>query len=340
MIVRREFIEAPDNRAEAAAILAKPEYIGVDAEVIRRTLDGRLKVSPDGKVRESSRYLLVGREGAARPDPVQDNPGKPDNWFTTNGDIFAVGTSKLEPFEPRSPDGSRSYPRTERSQGRRRVESLLRARRQRRDSPVGERRGSLRRPRRRSADRASSASRRKGRPSSSGTFASANCHERCDSRARTWRVARPRLAAMAIPREDSGCPMPRRSVGCDCRSPTSIARCASTRTCSGCASSIRTSVEASLAAAATIGRSCTWWSAPGRIRSRGAPSSACTTSPSCCPTARARTTCAPSLEHRHPRRRRRPSRQRGVLPHRTRTGSASRCTPTGRGRRGDASGAS
>ena len=66
-----EFIETPDNRAEAAAILAKPEYIGVDAEVIRRTLDGRLKVSPDGKVRESSRYLLVGREGAARPDPVQ-----------------------------------------------------------------------------------------------------------------------------------------------------------------------------------------------------------------------------------------------------------------------------
>jgi NitT/TauT family transport system ATP-binding protein len=66
-----EFIETPAHRAEAAAILAKPEHIGVDAEVIRRTLDGRLKVSPDGKVRESSRYLLVGREGAARPDPIQ-----------------------------------------------------------------------------------------------------------------------------------------------------------------------------------------------------------------------------------------------------------------------------
>lgn len=66
-----EFIERPDNRTEAAHILAKPEYIGVDAEVIRRTLDGRLKVSPDGSMRESSRYLLVGREGAARPDPVQ-----------------------------------------------------------------------------------------------------------------------------------------------------------------------------------------------------------------------------------------------------------------------------
>jgi NitT/TauT family transport system ATP-binding protein len=66
-----QFIETPDNRAEAAAILAKPEFLNVDAEVIRRTLDGRLKVSPDGKVRENARYLLVGREGAARPDPVQ-----------------------------------------------------------------------------------------------------------------------------------------------------------------------------------------------------------------------------------------------------------------------------
>jgi two-component system, oxyanion-binding sensor len=66
-----QFIEQPENRAEAAGILAKPEYIGVDAEVILRTLGGRLKISPDGAIRESSRYLLVGREGAARPDPAQ-----------------------------------------------------------------------------------------------------------------------------------------------------------------------------------------------------------------------------------------------------------------------------
>ncbi|MEA2830355.1 MAG: two-component system, oxyanion-binding sensor [Bradyrhizobium sp.] len=66
-----EFIEQPQNRAEAAHILAQPERIGVEAEVIRRTLDGRLKISPDGTMRESGRYLLVGREGAARPDPVQ-----------------------------------------------------------------------------------------------------------------------------------------------------------------------------------------------------------------------------------------------------------------------------
>jgi len=66
-----EFIEQPQNRAEAARILAQPERIGVDADVIQRTLDGRLKISPDGTMRESNRYLLVGREGAPRPDPVQ-----------------------------------------------------------------------------------------------------------------------------------------------------------------------------------------------------------------------------------------------------------------------------
>jgi two-component system, oxyanion-binding sensor len=66
-----EFIEQPQNRAEAARILSAPERIGVDADVIQRTLDGRLKISPDGTMRESSRYLLVGRQGAARPDPAQ-----------------------------------------------------------------------------------------------------------------------------------------------------------------------------------------------------------------------------------------------------------------------------
>jgi NitT/TauT family transport system ATP-binding protein len=66
-----EFIEQPQNRAEAARILSAPERIGVDAEVIQRTLDGRLKISPDGSLRESGRYLLIGREGAARPDPAQ-----------------------------------------------------------------------------------------------------------------------------------------------------------------------------------------------------------------------------------------------------------------------------
>jgi NitT/TauT family transport system ATP-binding protein len=59
------------NRIDVAGILAVPNRIDVASEVIGRTLSGRLKVAPDGTVRSDSRYLLVGREGAARPDPVQ-----------------------------------------------------------------------------------------------------------------------------------------------------------------------------------------------------------------------------------------------------------------------------
>jgi two-component system, oxyanion-binding sensor len=65
------FIEQPDNHAEVARLLAAPERLGVSAEVIQRTLAGRLKIAPDGTIRESNRYLLIGREGAERPDPRQ-----------------------------------------------------------------------------------------------------------------------------------------------------------------------------------------------------------------------------------------------------------------------------
>jgi two-component system, oxyanion-binding sensor len=59
------------DRAETARILAHPERIGVDADVILRSLNGRLRISSDGTMRESSRFLLIGREEANRPDPVQ-----------------------------------------------------------------------------------------------------------------------------------------------------------------------------------------------------------------------------------------------------------------------------
>jgi hypothetical protein len=36
---------------------------------------------------------------------------KQATWFTTHGDVFPVGKTKMKPFEPRSPDGSRSFPR-------------------------------------------------------------------------------------------------------------------------------------------------------------------------------------------------------------------------------------
>jgi ABC-type nitrate/sulfonate/bicarbonate transport system substrate-binding protein len=66
-----EFTEAPDNRNEVARILARPEYIGVDAGVILRTLEGRLKIAADGTIRESECYMLLAREDASLPDPIQ-----------------------------------------------------------------------------------------------------------------------------------------------------------------------------------------------------------------------------------------------------------------------------
>src|ERR1700683_4590889 len=44
-----EFIE--HNRAETAHILAQPQRVGVDADIIPRTLDGPLKVAPAGTIR-------------------------------------------------------------------------------------------------------------------------------------------------------------------------------------------------------------------------------------------------------------------------------------------------
>jgi NitT/TauT family transport system ATP-binding protein len=66
-----EFIDQPENRGEAAKILSQADRVGVAAEIIQRTLDGRLKVSPDGTMRQSGRHRLAGRDDAARPEPVQ-----------------------------------------------------------------------------------------------------------------------------------------------------------------------------------------------------------------------------------------------------------------------------
>ncbi len=66
-----DFVEDEKNRDEVCHLLAASNRIDVAPDVIRRTLDGKLKVAPDGATRSSDRYLLVGRHGAGRPDPVQ-----------------------------------------------------------------------------------------------------------------------------------------------------------------------------------------------------------------------------------------------------------------------------
>ncbi len=58
----------PEHRDEIAQLISA--RIGVEPEVIRRTLAGVLKVAADGAQRRDPRYLLIGGR-AARPDPTQ-----------------------------------------------------------------------------------------------------------------------------------------------------------------------------------------------------------------------------------------------------------------------------
>jgi ABC-type nitrate/sulfonate/bicarbonate transport system substrate-binding protein len=64
-----EFVDETDNRAAVAQIVAR--RLGVDAELVVRTLTGNMKVAPDGSTRMNDRYIVIGRDGASRPDPVQ-----------------------------------------------------------------------------------------------------------------------------------------------------------------------------------------------------------------------------------------------------------------------------
>jgi hypothetical protein len=50
-------------------------------------------------------------------EQYKKDTGKHPDWFTTHGDVFPVGASKMKPFPPVSPDGSRSFPRKQLSKG-------------------------------------------------------------------------------------------------------------------------------------------------------------------------------------------------------------------------------
>ena len=50
-------------------------------------------------------------------EQFEKQSGKKADWFTTNGDVFAVGKSKMKPFPPLSPNGSRSFPSKALSKG-------------------------------------------------------------------------------------------------------------------------------------------------------------------------------------------------------------------------------
>lgn len=63
------FIESRENRREVARAVAR--WLDVDDAVVARTLDGDLQVAADGSIHKSDRYLMIGRDGATRPSPVQ-----------------------------------------------------------------------------------------------------------------------------------------------------------------------------------------------------------------------------------------------------------------------------
>lgn len=50
-------------------------------------------------------------------DQYEKQTGKKADWFTTNGDVFPTGTTKMTPFPPVSPGGERSFPRKNLSKG-------------------------------------------------------------------------------------------------------------------------------------------------------------------------------------------------------------------------------
>jgi hypothetical protein len=44
-------------------------------------------------------------------EQYEKSTGKEPDWFTTHGDVFPVGSSDMQPFEPTAPDKKRSFPR-------------------------------------------------------------------------------------------------------------------------------------------------------------------------------------------------------------------------------------
>lgn len=50
-------------------------------------------------------------------EQYEKSTGKKPDWFTTHGDVFPVGKSKMTPFEPTAPKGNRSFPRKNLSKG-------------------------------------------------------------------------------------------------------------------------------------------------------------------------------------------------------------------------------
>jgi ABC-type nitrate/sulfonate/bicarbonate transport system substrate-binding protein len=64
-----QYTDNLDNLPAVSALVA--QRLGVDPSLISRTLTGNMKIALDGVGRSDRRYIMIGRNGASRPDPVQ-----------------------------------------------------------------------------------------------------------------------------------------------------------------------------------------------------------------------------------------------------------------------------
>jgi hypothetical protein len=75
-----------------------------------------LKDLPPNKLPPGGIEVQVLDHGYA--EQYEKQTGKKPDWFTTHGDVFPVGTSKMTPFPPVAPNGSsRAFPRKNLSKG-------------------------------------------------------------------------------------------------------------------------------------------------------------------------------------------------------------------------------
>lgn len=65
---------------------------------------------PKGKLPHGIEVQVLDNGYAER---YQKETGKKSDWFTTHGDVFPVGDSKMTAFPPTAPGGKRSFPRKE-----------------------------------------------------------------------------------------------------------------------------------------------------------------------------------------------------------------------------------
>lgn len=60
--------EDPANHEDLARLLAEPRHLALPADILRRTLDGRLHTAPGGALRAHPDYLVLNRDNANRPN--------------------------------------------------------------------------------------------------------------------------------------------------------------------------------------------------------------------------------------------------------------------------------